>query len=256
MEAPSFRLDGKVALITGATGGIGLGIVQAFAASGARIVLVGRRVEELKQIAADLKSSTGVEHWVRHCDVTDWTATSDMIADLPALDIVVNNAGTNIPEPIGAVSPTSFDAIFGVNVRATFAVCQAAVARMKTDQDRRARGGSIINISSQMGHVGSPNRTVYCASKHAVEGLTKALALELASDRIRVNSLAPTFVDTPLIRRIVDTQEKYSTLVSRIPMGSMATVKDILGAAIYLASPASSMVTGTSLVVDGGWTAQ
>ncbi len=141
-------------------------------------------------------------------------------------------------------------------MRAAFLVAQAAVRKMLEDPQRAERGGAVINISSQMGHVGSPNRTAYCMSKHAVEGLTKAMAVELAPQRIRVNSSAPTFVDTPLIRRIVDTPEKHDFLVSKIPLGSMASVRDMIGAAIYLASPAAAMVTGTCLLVDGGWTAQ
>ena len=135
-------------------------------------------------------------------------------------------------------------------------VSQAAVRRMLQAPDRTARGGSLIHISSQMGHVGSPNRTVYCMTKHAVEGLTKALALELAPQGIRVNSVAPTFVDTPLVRRIVNTPEKRDFVLSRIPMGHLASIDDIAAAVLYLASPAAAMVTGTCLKVDGGWTAQ
>jgi NAD(P)-dependent dehydrogenase (short-subunit alcohol dehydrogenase family) len=172
------------------------------------------------------------------------------------LDIVVNNAGTNIPEPFLDVTDEHLDRMSDLNVRACFVVAQAAVRKMLEDPARKEKGGVVINVSSQMGHVGSPNRTVYCMNKHAIEGLTKAMAVELASTGIRINSIAPTFVDTPLIRKIIDTPEKHQFLVSKIPMGQMAKVEDIAAAAVYLASPAASMVTGTCLMVDGGWTAQ
>jgi NAD(P)-dependent dehydrogenase (short-subunit alcohol dehydrogenase family) len=168
----------------------------------------------------------------------------------------VNNAGTNVPEPIADVTEEHFDRIMGLNVRALFFTSQAAVAKMREDASRRVKGGSIIHISSQMGHVGSPNRVVYCASKHAVEGMTKAMTVELPPEWIRVNAIAPTIVETPLVRRIVDTPEKQAFFASRIPIGKMASTEDLMGAALFLASPASAMVTGTSLRVDGGWTAQ
>ncbi len=127
---------------------------------------------------------------------------------------------------------------------------------MLEDRSRAEKGGVVINVSSQMGHVGSPNRTVYCMTKHALEGLTKAMAVELAPQNIRVNSIGPTFTDTPLMRKVVNTPEKREFIMSRIPMGKLASLKDIAAAAVYLASPAAAMVTGTQLIVDGGWTAQ
>ena len=179
-----------------------------------------------------------------------------MIDELERLDIVVNNAGTNIPEPFVEVSEEHLDFMIDLNLRASFIVSQASVRKMLEDPERLNKGGAVINISSQMGHVGSPNRTVYCMTKHAIEGLTKAMAIELANQGIRVNSVAPTFVDTPLIRKIIDTAEKQDFLVSKIPMGRMAKVEEIAAAVLYLASPAAAMVTGTCLLVDGGWTAQ
>jgi NAD(P)-dependent dehydrogenase (short-subunit alcohol dehydrogenase family) len=146
------------------------------------------------------------------------------------------------------------DTMLNLNVRACFVTAQAAVQKMLANTGPDA--GVIINVSSQMGHVGSPNRTVYCMTKHAIEGLTKAMAVELAGQGIRVNTLCPTFVDTPMVRKIVDTPEKEAFLVSKIPMGHMATMEDIVGGALYLAGPAARMVTGTALKVDGGWTAQ
>ncbi len=253
MALPSFRMDGKVALITGAGGGIGAGIALALAAAGAHLILVARSENSLNEVAQIIRKRGGVAD-IQVCDVTDSAAIRAAIQKLPRLDILVNNAGTNFPEPMLEVSDEHLDAMLDLNVRASFVTAQAAAAKML--QNGSASGGVIINISSQMGHVGSPNRTVYCMTKHAIEGLTKAMAIEFASEGIRVNTLSPTFVDTPLVRKIVDTPEKESFLVSKIPLGRMAKIEDIVGAALYLASPAARMVTGTSLKVDGGWTAQ
>ncbi len=253
--AQMLRLDGRVALVTGAGRGIGEAIARFLAAAGAQVVLVSRTRSELEALAADIVRAGG-QALVRPCDVTDSAAIRALVDSLPALDIVVNNAGTNFPEPLPQVSDGHLDAMLDLNTRAVFVVSQAAVRKMLQAPDRASRGGAVINISTQMGHVGSPNRTVYCMTKHAVEGLTKAMAVELAAQGIRVNSIGPTFVDTPLVRRIVDTPEKQRFVLSNIPMGRLASVEDIAAAAAYLASPAAAMVTGTCLRVDGGWTAQ
>ena len=252
---PDFRLDGCTALVTGAGAGTGLAIAIEFARAGAQVVLVARTPETLEAAASTIQSFDG-RALVRTCDITDSPAIRRLIAELPQLDIVVNNAGTNVPEPFVDVSQEHLDMLIQLNMRATFIVAQASVKKMFEHPERSALGGVVINITSQMGHVGSPNRTAYCMTKHGIEGLTKAMAVELAPKSIRVNSLAPTFVDTPLIRRIVDTPAKRDYLVSRIPMGRMASESDIAAAAVYLASPAAAMVTGTCLLVDGGWTAQ
>ena len=154
------------------------------------------------------------------------------------------------------MSDNHLDAMLDLNVRACFVAAQAAVQVMLKSADLAEHGASVVNMSSQMGHVGSPNRTVYCMTKHAVEGLTKAMAVELADKNIRVNSIGPTFSETPMVQRIVDTPEKKEFVTSRIPMGRLAKLEDVAAAAVYLASPAASMVTGTHLIVDGGWTAQ
>jgi NAD(P)-dependent dehydrogenase (short-subunit alcohol dehydrogenase family) len=255
LNGGTFGLEGRTALITGASAGLGAGIAEAFARAGAEVVLMARSREGLEAAAARIAAAGGRAH-VLPCDVTDTPALRAAIAGLPALDVLVNNAGTNFPEPITQVSDEHLDTLLSLNVRAVFVAAQAAVRRMLADPDRKQRGGAIVNMSSQMGHVGSPDRSVYCMTKHAVEGLTKALAVELAPAGIRVNAIAPTFVDTPMIRRIMDTPERRRFMQERIPLGRLARVEDVAAAALYLASPAAAMVTGTSLLVDGGWTAQ
>lgn len=251
-----FRLDGSVVMVTGAGSGTGLSIATDSALAGAQLViLVGRTGDTLESAAATIAAMGGRAE-VRACDVTDTGAIRELIHSLPRLDVLVNNAGTNIPEPFADVSDEHLDTLIRLNMRASFIVAQAAVKKMRELPRRVDAGGAIVNITSQMGHVGSPHRAAYCMTKHGLEGLTKAMAVELAPKNIRVNSLAPTFVDTPLIRRIVDTPAKRDYLVSRIPMGRMATESDVAAAAVYLACDASAMVTGTSLRVDGGWTAQ
>ena len=250
-----FSLDGRCAMVTGAGGGLGAGIAAGLAEAGANIVLAGRTRAPLDETAAAVRAH-GREALIKICDITDRASVRASIAELPRLDILVNNAGISIPEPFLEVQDASLDATVNLNVTATYVVSQAAVRKMLEDPARRGKGGAIVNISSQMGHVGAANRTVYCMSKHAVEGLTKALAIELAPQHIRVNSVAPTLVDTPLSRRIIDTPEKRSYFESRIPLGSLASIADIAAAVVYLASPAAAMVTGAHLLVDGGWTAQ
>ncbi|MCD5972739.1 SDR family NAD(P)-dependent oxidoreductase [Pseudomonas quasicaspiana] len=252
-EMPSFRLDAKVALITGAGGGIGAGVALAYSAAGAEVVLLARTQSSLDAVANIIRARGGKVTTVA-CDVTDSAAIRAAIHAIPVLDILVNNAGTNYPEPMLEVTDEHLDTMLNLNVRACFVTAQAAVEKMLANTDKDA--GVIINVSSQMGHVGSPNRTVYCMTKHAIEGLTKAMAVEFAARGIRVNTLCPTFVDTPMIRKIVDTPEKEAFLVSKIPVGHMARMEDVIGAALYLAGPSARMVTGTSLKVDGGWTAQ
>jgi len=251
----SFRLDGRVALVTGAGQGLGASISIAYAKAGASVVLLGRTESYLKDTADAIRKAGG-EASLIVCDVTNDEKLRKAVSGLDRLDILVNNAGTNFPEPFIEVSDDHLDAMLDLNVRACFVAAQAAVQVMLKSADLAEHGASVVNMSSQMGHVGSPNRTVYCMTKHAVEGLTKAMAVELADKNIRVNSIGPTFSETPMVQRIVDTPEKKEFVTSRIPMGRLAKLEDIAAAAVYLASPAASMVTGTHLIVDGGWTAQ
>jgi NAD(P)-dependent dehydrogenase (short-subunit alcohol dehydrogenase family) len=251
----SLRLDGQIALVTGAGRGIGATIARYLAEAGAEVILLSRTLSELQTVAQQIAEAGGRAS-IRQCDVIDAKALRAIIDALPRLDILVNNAGTNIPEPMIEVSDEHLDHLLNLNIRSCFIAAQAAVKKMLQDPDRAKKGGSVIHISSQMGHIGSPNRTVYCTTKHAIEGLTKAMAIELAEHKIRVNSVAPTFVDTPLVRQVVNTDEKRAFLFSKIPLGHLAETEDIAAAVAYLASPAARMVTGTCLKVDGGWTAQ
>lgn len=250
-----FRLDGKVAMVTGAGKGIGANIAQTLAAAGAEVWLVARTESDLRQIQSEI-AARGGNSIVCPLDIKDASALRQLVRQVPVLDIMVNNAGTNIPEPMLDVTDDHLDELIDLNVRSCFIASQAAVRKMLEHPDRAKIGGAIINITSQMGHIGSPNRTVYCMTKHAIEGLTKAMAIELAPQQIRVNSVAPTFIETPLVSKIVDTEEKRRFLYSQIPLGRIGQPRDISAAVLYLASPAAAMVTGTSLKVDGGWTAQ
>ncbi len=253
--AARFRLDGRVALITGAGRGIGRSVALAFAQVGAEVWLTSRTQTELDQLAAEIKSAGGRAH-ATACDVTNAAAVKKMIAAIPSLDILVNNAGMNMPEPFVDVSEERLDRVLNLNVRSMFIVAQAAVKKMLEHPERKTRGGAIVNISSQMGHVGAENRTVYCLTKHAIEGLTKALGVELAPSNIRVNSVAPTFIETPMTAPMFAKGEFSRWVHDRIPMGRLGQLDEVVSAVLFAASPASSLMTGSSLIIDGGWTAQ
>lgn len=247
--------EGRVVAVTGAGSGFGEAIVLAFARAGAHPVLIGRTEAKLRAVeGAIIEAGGGCS--VACCDVTDDAAVRGVIGGLERLDVLVNNAGLNIPEPFLDVSAEHLDTLIGLNARAPFVVSQAAVRKMLEDPDRRVKGGAIINVSSQMGHVGSPNRTAYCMTKHALEGFTKALALELAAFRIRVNTIGPTFADTPLIRETMAGTAAQDFMTSRIPLGQFCRVEEIAAASLFLASDLAGSTTGTHLLIDGGWTAQ
>jgi len=250
-----FRLDSRTALVTGAGRGIGRACAIALAQAGAEVWLAARTRDEIEQAAAEIRASSARAHAIA-CDVTDSAAIRAAISAIPALDVLVNNAGSNIPEPFVEVSEDHLDRLLTLNVRAAFIVAQAAAKKMLEAPDRKNRGGAIINMSSQMGHVGAVNRSVYCLTKHALEGLTKAMALELAPHGIRVVSIAPTFVETPLTKAMFARPEFAQWVRDRIPAGRVGQPEDVAAAVVFAASPAASLMTGTSLVVDGGWTAQ
>jgi len=252
---PDFRLDGRTALVSGAGRGLGVGMAKGLARAGADVVLMSRTRAELDIIAAEIAAEGGSAA-VLVCDVTDDRAVRDVISGMPALDILVNNAGTNIPQPFVAVESAALDTMLNLNVRAAFIVAQAAVNRMLQDENRSDRGGAVVNISSQLGRVALRDRSVYTLTKHALEGLTKSMAIELAPQRIRVNAVAPTWVETPMTGPALADPDFRAEIIGSIPMGHLAQIDDIVGAVVFLASPAASMITGASLVVDGGWTAR
>jgi NAD(P)-dependent dehydrogenase (short-subunit alcohol dehydrogenase family) len=250
-KTPSFRLDGKRALVTGAGRGIGLAAVSALADAGAHVTLVARTSKEIEEAAGAIRVR-GQQATPLTLDVRDVEAVRKAIAAQEPFDILVNNAGTNRPAPFIEVKSEDFDFVFSLNVRAAYFVAQAVARRLVEAR----RGGSIINMSSQMGHVGGPTRTVYCATKHAMEGFTKAMAIELARHKIRVNTLAPTFIETPMTRPFFENQAFREDTLRRIKLGRLGQLEDLTGAIVFLASDAAALMTGTSLVVDGGWTAE
>jgi NAD(P)-dependent dehydrogenase (short-subunit alcohol dehydrogenase family) len=250
-KTPSFGLRGKRALVTGAGRGIGLAAASALAEAGAYVTLCARTNDEIDAAASAIRGNGG-EAEARVLDVTKLADVDAFVAGSEAFDILVNNAGTNRPAPFVEVTSEDFDLIFDINVRAAFFMAQAVARRLIS----AGRPGSIIQISSQMGHVGSPRRSVYCASKHALEGMTKAMALELAPHNIRVNSLAPTFVETAMTRPYFEHPEFRNFVLDKIKLGRVAQLEDLMGAIVFLASDAASMMTGSSLVIDGGWTAE
>jgi NAD(P)-dependent dehydrogenase (short-subunit alcohol dehydrogenase family) len=250
-----FRLDGRTALVTGSGRGIGAAAARGLAAAGAEVIVMSRSRQELDAMVAEIEAAGGRAQ-ARVCDVCDSAALKTTIGGLARLDILVNNAGFNIPEPFVEVSADHLDKLLDLNVRAAFLAAQFAVQKMLEAPDRKQRGGAVIHISSQMGHVGSPRRTVYCMTKHALEGLNKAMAVELAPHNIRVNAVGPTFVETPLTQTFFANAQFRDWVVERIPMGRIGRMEEVVGAIVFLASPAASLITGASLLVDGGWTAQ
>lgn len=244
---PSFRLDGRRALVTGAGRGIGLAAAAALAEAGAAVTLVARSAGEVEAAATSMPDAD----WAV-LDVSDLEAVAAFFAERSAYSILVNNAGTNRPKPLWEVTPDDYDAVLDLNLRAAFFVAQAAAKAMLRD----AVQGSLIHMGSQMGHVGGPNRSLYCASKWGLEGMSKAFALDLAPRGIRSNTIASTFIETPLTRPFFEDAAFKASVLAKIKLGRLGRVEDLMGAVLFLASDASGLMTGTSLVVDGGWTAE
>ncbi len=247
---PDFGLAGKRILVTGAGRGIGLAAAHALAHFGAEVVLAARTVAEIEAAASAIRTAGGQAGAVA-LDVRDVDAVSRLFAEHRPFHVVVNNAGMNRTANFLDVPQIDFDDIMGLNVRASFFVAQAAARRMADEKLQ----GSIINVSSQMGHVGAATRSVYCASKWAIEGMTKAAAIDLAPLGIRMNSICPTFIETPLADSFLRNPEFKAQVLSKIKLGRIGRVNDVTGAIVFLSSDASALMTGSSIVIDGGWTA-
>jgi NAD(P)-dependent dehydrogenase (short-subunit alcohol dehydrogenase family) len=250
-QTPTFRLDGKSALITGASSGIGLGCAVALARAGASVTLVARRDDPLVAVVDALRAE-GCAAEALALDITDLVATEAAVAERGPIDILVNSAGLARHAPALDTTPADYDAVMDLNLRAAYFLTRT-VARGLIDA---GKPGSLINISSQMGFVGGPDRAVYCASKHALEGMTKAMAIEWGRHGIRVNTLCPTFIRTPLGEQTLAIPERRAWIESKIKLGRVGEVEDLMGPVVFLASDASALMTGTSLLIDGGWTAE
>lgn len=249
-ETPSFDLTGKRALVAGASSGIGLGCAVALARAGAEVWLAARGVDRLHG-AVDAMRAEGLAAHAMALDVADLDAAAAGVAAHGPFDILVNSAGLAIHSKAAETTPEDFDTVMGVNVRGAYFLTQAVARGLIA----AGKPGSLINISSQMGHVSGPERAVYSASKFAVEGFTKGMALEWGPMGIRVNTICPTFVRTPLTEPTFSDEAKMDWVRSKIALGRVGTPGDIAGTAVYLASDAGALVTGTSVLVDGGWTA-
>jgi NAD(P)-dependent dehydrogenase (short-subunit alcohol dehydrogenase family) len=249
-HTPSFRLDGRAALVGGASSGIGLACACALAEAGAAVTLVARNSGALESAAADILAA-GHQATALALDVADVAATAAAVAEAGPFDVLVNSAGLARHGPAAETSPGDFDAVMAVNLRGAFFLAQAVARGLIA----AGRSGSLVTISSQMGHVGGVDRAVYCASKFAVEGFTKAMAIEWGPHGIRVNTVCPTFIRTPLTEPTFANPTRLAWVEEKIKLRRTGTIEDIMGAVTYLASDASSLVTGTSLMVDGGWTA-
>lgn len=247
---PSFRLDGKRALVTGASRGIGLGCAAALAVAGSHVVCAGRTRADLEDVVAEIEAAGGLAS-VLEIDLSRPKDFVSAIAAAGPFDILVNNAGEARHSPFLETTPEDFDAVVALNLRGTYFASQVVAHTMVS----AGKAGSIISISSQMGHVGGIDRAVYSATKHALEGFTKSAAIELGSREIRFNTICPTFVRTALTDATLANPARRDWIMSNIKLGRLAEVQDIMGAVVFLASDASAMITGTSIVIDGGWTA-
>ena len=247
---PSFRLDGRRALVAGAGRGLGAAAAAALVEAGAHVTLAARSRDELQALAITLRERGGSCD-VLVLDVTDSAAVTREIAARGPFDVLVNSAGTNRPALLIDTPDQDIDDVFNLNVKAAFYLAREVARGLMAAK----RPGSLITLSSQMGHVGSVRRTVYCASKHAVEGMTKALAWELGPHGIRVNTICPTFITTPLTAPMLAQPEFMAMVLGKIALGRIGRVEEIMGAVVFLASDASSLMTGSALMLDGGWTA-
>ena len=252
MYLQKINLKNKYALVTGAGKGLGRACSLAMAEAGATILALSRTQSDLDKLERDIKKIKGKIIKIK-CDVMNYEDLKNKLDRVKIIDILVNNAGTNIPEPFLDIKQTSMNYLVDLNLKAAFNVAQLVVKKMIKN---KKRPGSIINMSSQLGHVGCEGRNVYNMTKFGIEGLTKGMGVELAKNNIRVNTVAPTFVATPMVKNFFKNKKFKKSALDRIPMGKLATESDVATTVCFLASSASSMITGTSILIDGGWTAQ
>jgi NAD(P)-dependent dehydrogenase (short-subunit alcohol dehydrogenase family) len=245
---PSLQLDGKRAIITGGSKGLGLASAVALASVGAEVTLVARTQSEVEEAAAAINAAGG-KALPAVLDITDVEATAHWVGKQMAFNILVNNAGTNRPGPFVETKIKDYDDVFAINVRAAYFIAQAVAKKMIAEGAK----GSIINMSSQMGHIGAARRTVYCATKHAMEGFTRAMAAELGPYGIRVNTICPTFIETPMTKPFFEDRTFRDWVMARIKLGRLGKLEDVMGAVVFLASEQSALMTGSSLMLDAGW---
>ena len=254
MYLKNYNLKNKTAVVTGAGKGIGRACAIALAEAGANLIIISRTQKDLNKVSKIIKRYK-VKCKNYCCDVTNYEEIKEIINHQTKIDILVNNAGTNIPEHFKKVKKKDMEYLVKVNTIATFNLAQLCALKMVKTKNRKKIGGAIINMSSQMGHVGGPIRSVYNMTKFGLEGLTKGMAIDLAKDNIRVNTVCPTFVLTPMVKKFFKSKRFKAEVMSKIPLGKIADLSDVASAVVFLSSDAASMITGTSLLVDGGWTA-